>query len=111
MLVDCSFKVAKGETFIICGGPRSGKSTILNLIYRFYDVSQGRILLDDKIDLRIINPEWLRRVIGIIPQTPIFLNGSIKENIILSLPKCQIYSESKVIEASKKVIYSSLITG
>lgn len=106
--MDCNLRLENGQTLAICGNRGSGKTTILHLLSRFYDISQGRILLDDNIDLRVTNPQWLRSVTGLIPQNHIFLNGSIKENIMLSLPKSKVYSESMVIEASKKVTFTNL---
>ena len=110
VIKDCSFKVSPGEIFIVNGDHGSGKTTLLNLIARFYNVSSGRILVNGTVDLRIVNPEWLRKVVGIIPQNPIFLNASIKENLILSLPKDQVYVESAIIEASKRVNFNTKLT-
>lgn len=92
-----SFKVNPGEKVAIVGPPGSGKSTILKLLLRFYDVSRGRILLDG-IDIRRIKIESLRRHIGYVPQEPFIFNRSIRENIALANPDASI---EDVIEAAK----------
>lgn len=79
-LKNLSFKVNPGETLAIIGGTGSGKSTIINLIPRFYDVTQGEILLDD-IDLRDYNPKELRKHIALASQTVELFGGTIKENL------------------------------
>ena len=75
-----SFKIPAGKTFAICGFSGSGKTTISNLIQRFYDPNEGKILLDG-IDLRDYNIEYLRRNIGFVAQEPILNSGTIEENI------------------------------
>lgn len=75
-----SFKVRKGEVVGIIGGTGSGKSTIVNLIPRFYDVSCGRVLVNG-VDVRDYDIETLRRKIGIVPQKTILFTGTIAENI------------------------------
>ena len=75
-----SFKIPAGKTFAICGFSGSGKTTISNLIQRFYDPNEGKILLDN-VDLRDYNVEYLRRNIGFVAQEPILNSGTIEENI------------------------------
>ena len=75
-----SFKIPAGKTFAICGFSGSGKTTISNLIQRFYDPNEGKILVDG-VDLRDYNIEYLRRNIGFVAQEPVLNSGTIEENI------------------------------
>ncbi len=75
-----SFEVAPGEIVALVGPSGAGKSTIFNLIPRFYDPTQGSILLDG-IDLRQLTQRSLRDQIAIVPQETILFGGSIEENI------------------------------
>ena len=81
ILKNLSFTVEPGKIFAICGFSGSGKTTISNLIQRFYDPNDGKILLDD-IDLRDYNIRYLRNNIGFVAQEPILNSGTIEENII-----------------------------
>lgn len=80
VLCNISFVAKPGETTAIIGGTGSGKSTIINLIPRFYDVSNGAILLDG-VDIRDISQENLRKKIGLISQRAMLFTGSISYNI------------------------------
>lgn len=77
-----SFKVPKGSSVALVGESGSGKSTILRLLYRFYDLQdgEGRILVDGQ-DIRDITQASLRKAIGVIPQEPILFNNSVLYNI------------------------------
>ena len=77
-----SFKVPKGSSVALVGGSGSGKSTILRLLYRFYDLKegQGRILIDGQ-DIQDVTQASLRKAIGVVPQDSILFNASIKYNI------------------------------
>lgn len=75
-----SFKTGPGEVTAIIGGTGSGKSTLVNMIPRFYDVSEGRILVDS-VDVRELSQEELRSKIGFVPQTAVLFTGSISDNI------------------------------
>jgi ATP-binding cassette subfamily B protein len=79
-LKDISFMAGQGETTAIIGATGSGKSTIANLILRFYDVSSGSITLDG-IDIRNMTQEALRSRIGYVPQKSVLLSGSIAFNL------------------------------
>ena len=79
-LSNISFTARPGETTAIIGGTGSGKTTLINLIPRFYDVSQGAILIDG-VDVREMSQESLRSKIGLVPQTAVLFSGSITENI------------------------------
>ncbi|MGZ9585723.1 ABC transporter ATP-binding protein [Paenibacillus marinisediminis] len=75
-----SFTARPGQTTAIIGGTGSGKSTILNLIERFYDVSEGSIRVDG-IDIRDMSLQFLRSKIGYVPQKAVLFTGSISDNI------------------------------
>lgn len=75
-----SFSVRPGETTAIIGGTGSGKSTLINLIPRFYDVKSGSILVNG-VDIRDMSQQDLRRKIGFVPQKAVLFTGTIGENI------------------------------
>ena len=77
-----SFKVPKGSSVALVGESGAGKSTILRLLYRFYDLKEGdgRIMIDGQ-DIRDITQASLRKAIGVVPQDPVLFNASIGYNI------------------------------
>ena len=79
-LDNVNLKVKKGETIGVIGGTGSGKSTLVNLIPRFYDVTRGRVLVDG-IDVRDMEPEKLRSKIGMVLQKAVLFRGTIRENL------------------------------
>ncbi len=79
-LSNLSFKAGPGEVTAIIGGTGSGKSTIFNLMLRFYDVTSGSIKIDG-VDIRELTQKQLRDKIGYVPQRAVLFNGTIKENI------------------------------
>jgi ATP-binding cassette subfamily B protein len=79
-LTDISFKAAPGEITAIIGGTGSGKSTLVNLIPRFYDVEKGDVLVDG-IETRQMTQDDLRAKIGFVPQKAILFSGTINDNI------------------------------
>ena len=79
-LKDINFKINKNETIGIIGGTGSGKSTLINLIPRFYDVSKGEILVKG-INVKDYNLNSLRKLIGIVPQKAVLFKGSILDNL------------------------------
>ncbi|MBO5248756.1 MAG: ABC transporter ATP-binding protein [Clostridia bacterium] len=79
-LSDISFSVTEGQTVGIRGGTGSGKSTLINLIPRFYDATQGRVLFRG-IDVREYDPAVLREKIGIVPQKAVLFRGTIRDNL------------------------------
>ena len=80
VLKDVSFSVKRGETIAFIGSTGSGKSTLINLIPRAYDVSAGRVLMNGK-DIRTYDLESLRRAIGFIPQKAMLFSGTIADNL------------------------------
>jgi ATP-binding cassette subfamily B protein len=80
VLENVSFTVEPGHTVALVGATGSGKTTVANLIPRFYDVSSGRVLIDG-IDIRDVNLNSLRRQIGIVMQETTLFSGTIRENI------------------------------
>ena len=79
-LKDVSFKAKPGETTAIIGGTGSGKSTLVNLIPRFYEPESGRVLVDG-VDVREFPQEQLRAKIGFVPQTAVLFTGSVADNL------------------------------
>lgn len=80
VLSDISFKVGPGETLAIIGGTGSGKSTLVNLIPRFYDATEGTIRLNG-VDIRRMPAEEVRQRIGYVPQKAVLFSGTVAENI------------------------------
>ena len=85
VLQNVSFEAQPGETVALLGGTGSGKSTIINLIPRFYDVSEGRVLIDDW-DVRDVTLDSMRRQIGIVLQETNLFIGTIRDNIAFGRP-------------------------
>ena len=77
-----SLNIRPGQTVALVGRSGAGKSTCVQLLQRFYDISKGEIKLDG-VDVRDLNPEWLRSQFGLVSQEPILFNLSIYENIKL----------------------------
>ena len=80
VLKNINLKVNYGETVALVGHSGAGKTTLVNLIPRFYDVEQGQILIDG-IDIKKVTIKSLRKQIGIVPQETVLFNGTITENI------------------------------
>ncbi|HBI00442.1 MAG TPA: ABC transporter ATP-binding protein [Flavobacterium sp.] len=99
-LKDISFEVKKGETLAILGKTGSGKSTILSLICRLYDVENGSITMDGK-KLATLNLHDLRNSIGIVPQDAFLFSDSIKNNIKFGKEDA---TDEEVVEAAKQAI-------
>lgn len=79
-LKDINFTAKKGQTIGIIGGTGCGKSTLVNLIPRFYDVTEGFVLVD-KVDVRSYSFHQLRNRIGVVPQKAVLFNGTIADNM------------------------------
>jgi ATP-binding cassette subfamily B protein len=82
VLRDVSFRVAPGQTFAIVGHTGAGKTTLISLLLRFYDIQRGQILLDG-VDIRMLDMQDLRRQFGIVLQDPFLFTGTIESNIRL----------------------------
>ncbi len=96
VLQNINFTAEPGQTVALLGSTGSGKTTIINLIPRFYDVSDGRILIDGQ-DVRDVTIESLRRQIGIVLQETTLFSGTIRENIAFGRPDA---SEEDIIAAA-----------
>ena len=80
ILKDITFKAEKGETIAFIGSTGSGKSTLINLIPRFYDVTDGEIIIDG-VNVKDYKLEYLHNKIGYIPQKAVIFSGSVSENV------------------------------
>jgi len=80
VLTDLSFCAMKGQTVGVIGGTGSGKSTLVNLIPRFYDVGKGMVLVDGR-DVKDYSMKELRSIIGVVPQKAVLFKGSLKDNM------------------------------
>jgi ATP-binding cassette, subfamily B, multidrug efflux pump len=85
VLRDVSFTVSPGESFAIVGHTGAGKTTLISLLLRFYDIQRGQILLDG-IDIRLLNLQELRKQFGIVLQDPFLFTGTIESNVRLGTP-------------------------
>ena len=82
VLRDVSFRIHPGQTFAIVGHTGAGKTTLISLLLRFYDIQRGQILLDG-IDIRFLDLQELRRQFGIVLQDPFLFTGTIESNVRL----------------------------
>lgn len=80
-LENISFSAEPGQTIGVIGGTGSGKSTLVNLIPRFYDAVKGTVSIDG-MDVKELDPEFLHQHIGIVPQKAVLFKGSIRENLL-----------------------------
>lgn len=98
-----SFRAEKGETVAFIGSTGSGKSTLINLVPRFFDVTDGQVLVDG-VDVRNIKQKTLRSVIGYVPQKGVLFSGTVKSNIAFgdeSPDDEKIISAAKIAEADE----------
>jgi ATP-binding cassette subfamily B protein len=86
ILHQVDFSVAPGEKLAVVGHSGAGKSTLSRLLFRFYDVTGGRVLIDGQ-DVRGVSQESLRRVMGIVPQDSVLFNDSIRYNLSYGRPE------------------------
>ena len=94
-----SFNIGTGETVAIVGQTGSGKSSLVSLIARFYEVNSGGVFVDG-YDVRSVTLHSLRKQIGIVPQDPILFTGTIEENIRFGNPDV---SREGVVEVARAV--------
>lgn len=97
VLMDISTVIRKGEVVAIVGPSGSGKSTLVDLVPRFYDVTEGSIRIDG-VDVRQISIESLRSLIGVVTQETILFNDSVRNNIAYGRPEVP---DAKLVEAAK----------
>lgn len=86
-----------GETVAVLGATGAGKTSLVNLVPRFYDVSEGRVLLDG-VDIRDVQQDSLVSIIGVVPQETVLFSGSVRDNIRYGHPEAR---DDEVIAAAK----------
>ena len=99
VLRNISFKANKGDTVAFIGSTGSGKSTLVNLVVRFYDVTEGEILVDG-INIKDYKLEYLYKLIGYVPQKAVMFNGTVNSNIAYGDAK-EVITDKAVKEAAK----------
>ena len=99
MLRDVSFTIAPGETIAVVGHTGAGKTTIISLLLRFYDIQKGSIRIGG-CDLRDFDPVELRRQFGVVLQDPYLFSGTLEENIRLGTESIR---QEEVVEAAEQV--------
>ena len=107
VLQDLNFVVEPGETMALLGATGSGKSSLIDLIPRFYDVNEGRVTIDG-IDVRQIDETALRQQIGVALQESVLFSGTIRDNIRYGRPDAD---EIAVIDAAKMAQAHDFIVG
>jgi ATP-binding cassette subfamily B protein len=96
-----------GQTVALLGATGSGKSTLISLLPRFYDVDRGQVTLDDH-DVRALTLESLRERIGLVPQETILFSGTIRDNIRYGRPEA---SDEEVVAAAQAAQAHDFVTG
>lgn len=107
VLRDVSFVANPGQTVAILGATGSGKSSLVNLIPRFYDVNEGKVTIDN-MDIRDVSKEALRRSIAFALQESVLFSGSIRDNIRYGMPDA---TDEEVISAAKAAEAHNFISG
>ncbi len=107
VLKDVSFTAEPGQTVALLGATGSGKSTIINLIPRFYDVTEGRVTVDDH-DVSDVTLDSLRQQVGIVLQETTLFSGTIRENIAFGRPEAEL---EQIIAAAKAAEAHDFIMG
>ena len=110
VLSDITFTAKPGETTAIIGSTGSGKSTIVNLIPRFYDITSGNLLIDG-VDIKDISNKDLRKIIGFVPQKGLLFSGTIESNIKYGnpdMPDKQMEEAAQIAQATEFIESKSL---
>jgi ATP-binding cassette subfamily B protein len=105
-----NFAIQPGETIGIVGKSGSGKTTLVNLLCRFYDVSEGRVLVDG-VDVRHLAAHQLRRQVGVVLQEPFMFRGTIWDNLVYGLPSAspeQAVAAAKAAQSHEFILKSPL---
>ncbi len=97
VLRDVSFRVAPGQSIAIVGHTGAGKTTLISLLLRFYDVQRGQILLDG-VDIRLLDLAELRRNFGIVLQDPFLFTGTIESNVRLGTAGIDRYTVERAVD-------------
>ncbi len=107
ILSEVSFDIPAGKTLAVVGASGAGKSTLSRLLFRYYDVGQGRILVNGR-DIRELTQDSLRAHIGIVPQDTVLFNDTVYYNIAYGRPGA---SREEVIEAAKSAHIHDFVSG
>lgn len=102
---DISFEAMPGQKIAVVGSTGSGKSTLINLLLRFYEIDSGRIAFDD-VNTRHVKAQELRRTFGVVPQDTWLFEGTIAENIAYGCPEA---SQEDIVAAAKAARADSFI--
>jgi ABC-type multidrug transport system fused ATPase/permease subunit len=100
ILKDLDLKISAGITIAVVGETGAGKTTLIKLIGRFYDINNGKILVDD-IDIRKVRKKDLRDAIGLVPQDAFLFTGTVRENLLYAFEAPTPEDEQRMFEVSK----------
>ena len=106
VLKNFNLEIKEGERIALCGNSGGGKSTLVQLMLRFYDIKGGELLFDG-VNVKKYNLGYLRRNIGLVSQEPILFCGTIEQNITYGLEK---YSKKELLEATEVANAMEFIT-
>ncbi|HIR03723.1 MAG TPA: ABC transporter ATP-binding protein [Candidatus Scatovicinus merdipullorum] len=104
-----NLSVKPGQTIAIVGGTGAGKTTLVNLIERFYEINSGQIILDGNIEIHRLSRAALRRNIGMVLQDTWLYKGTIEENIKYGLPEDREVSDEQFLEACRATFVDSFV--
>ena len=107
ILKNISFRAEAGQTIAFIGATGSGKSTLIHLVPRFYDTSEGEVFVDG-VNVRQLKKETLHRIVGYVPQKSVLFSGTVRENIAFGNPEM---SEEAIVEAARIAEADGFIRG